>query len=243
MMKSWLWALPVLVSFLFLGCSSTEKNADTPEGLFEIAQEFEKDERFELSIQRYNEVKNKFPYSAYAVKARLAIADVHFKQEAYPEALASYQAFRELHPKHPQIDYVIYRIGLSHELPETVDRDLSLAKDAIAAFEEVVTRFPKSEYAADAAKRRTDILTQLAAKEDYIGDFYFKRGHYDSALPRYEGLLKRYPGLGFDAKALARAAIAAHKVEQKDKARKYLSQLKSQHPNSPELAEARKEIE
>lgn len=232
------------LSLAFLaGCSTSDKKSDTPEGLYSIAQEYEKNDRFELAIQRYTEVKNKFPYSAYATKAELAIADVHYKAESWMEAQVSYQGFRDLHPTHPQIDYVTYRLGMSYfnQLPETVDRDLTLAKDAIVAFDEVIRRYPKSEYLADSKEKKEDALKRLAGKEDYIGDFYFRRGLFDSALPRYEGLLKNYPDLGFDARALSRAAIAASKTDQKDKARRYLSILEQKFPNSEELTVARKE--
>lgn len=237
--------IALLSATFVLSCSSAEKNADTPEGLFAIAQEFEQNERYELAIQRYSELKNKFPYSAFATQAELAIADVHYKAESWPEAQLSYQSFRELHPKHPRIDYVTHRIGLSYfnQVPDTVDRDLTLAKDAIASFEEVIARFPTSEHVKDAREKRDECLKRLAGKEDYIGDFYFKRGLYDSALPRYEGLVKNYSGLGFDARALARAAISASKTEQKDKARRYLDTLRQKFPDSEELESAKQQVE
>lgn len=227
-----------------IACSSSEKNADTPEGLYKIAEEFENADRYDLAVQRYGEVKNKFPYSAYATRAELAIADVHFKAEAWPEAQVAYQLFRDLHPKHPRVDYVVYRIGLSfyNQLPETVDRDLTLAKDAIASFSEVAERYPSSEYAKESLEKKDDCLKRLAGKEDYIGDFYFKRGLYESALPRYENLVKVYPGLGFDERALSRAAIAAAKTDQKDKARRYFNLLKKKYPGSDELGAAEREI-
>lgn len=228
-----------------MGCSSDEKRAETPEGLFAIAQEFEEGERYELAIQRYTEVKNKFPYSAYALRAELAVADVHYKQEAWPEAQVSYQTFRELHPTHAKIDYVIFRIGLSfyNQLPETVDRDLTLAQDAIAHFDEVATRYPRSEHVAEAREKKLETLKKLAGKEAYIADFYFKRGIFDSALPRYEGLIQKYPELGFDEVALARAAISAAKTDQLPKARRYLTALKKRYPDSSELSAATKEVE
>ncbi|MBX3041994.1 MAG: outer membrane protein assembly factor BamD, partial [Bdellovibrionaceae bacterium] len=127
MMK--LIVLPLIVFALLTGCSSAEKRSDTPDGLFAIAQEYEASDRYELAILRYTEVKNKFPYSSFATKAELAIADVHFKAESWPEAQVSYQAFRELHPTHSQVPYVVYRTGLSfyEQVPTSVDRDLTLA--------------------------------------------------------------------------------------------------------------------
>ncbi len=119
-----------------------DRKSDTPEGAYAIAEEFDKDERYEEAIRRYTEVKNKFPYSNFATKAELAIADVYYKQESYPEAQVSYQAFRELHPKSPQADYVVYRIGLSYfqQLPTTLDRDLTVAREAISNFDDLIKR-------------------------------------------------------------------------------------------------------
>ena len=94
-------------------CTSADKKADTADGAFAIAQDYDKEERYEEAIKRYLEVKNKFPYSKYATMSEIAIADANFKQESYADAQVAYQAFKDLHPKHPQIDYVTYRLALS----------------------------------------------------------------------------------------------------------------------------------
>ncbi len=237
--------LIILMCFYFVGCSSTDKNSDTPEGVYAIAQQFEKDDRYDEAIRRYQEVKNKFPYSNWAAKAELAIADVHYKDEAFAEAQLAYQAFKELHPKHPQIDYVSFRVGLSYykQLPDSIDRDLTLANEAIHAFDDVIKNYSRSEYVKEATEKRADSLKRLATKEDYIAEFYFVREKYLAAFRRYENLLSQYPGQGFEAKALSRVAISAHKISQTDKAISYLKKLKAQFPDSAEYNQARKIIE
>lgn len=233
-----------ILSSLFFSCSSTEKKVETPEAAFAEAEEYDKAERYDEAIKRYQEVRNKFAYSRFAVKAALAVADAYFKQESYPEAQVSYQSFKDLYPKHPQIDYVTFQIAMSYynQLPSTVDRDLTLAASAILHFEEVEARFPNSEHAPKARELKTESLKKLAGKEEYIADFYFRKKQYDSALGRYEGLLKRYPGLGFDARALQQSAISAARNGDLDKAKAHLQTLQQKFPDSPELAEARKEI-
>lgn len=235
----------VAVGFYLVGCSTNEKNSNTPEGAFAIAEEYDKSERYEESIRRYTEVKNKFPYSNYATKAELAIADVYYKQESYAEAQVAYQMFKELHPTAPQSDYVQYRIGMSYfnQLPSTIDRDLTLANDAIFQLSELIKRYPNSEHVADAKEKRSAAIKMMAEKEEYIADFYFKREIFESALKRYEGLYNNYRSLGFDAKALSRAAICAKKLGDDSKAKKYLSILSQDHADSRELRDAKKEIE
>jgi outer membrane protein assembly factor BamD len=241
--------LPVaLVSGLALttGCSSAEKHdSSTAEGAFRQAEDYEKDERFEEAIAKFNEVRNKHPYSRFAPEAELRIADVHFKREAFIEAAGAYQLFREFRPRHPRSDYVTFRLGLSYfnQLPKTIDRDLSVADKAILYFEEVINSYPKSEHVAEATAKRTETLRMLAEKEMYVANFYSKRNNHDSALKRYESLLKRYPNQGFDAQALYGAAKSAYESGEKDRGRQHLRNLYSLYPNSEEAKRARNEFE
>lgn len=221
---------------IFVGCASDEKNADTPEGAFKIAKEFEDAERFEIAIQKYTDVKNKFPYSSFATLAELAVADVQYKRESYPEAQIAYQNFRDLHPKHAKIDYVIFRIGMSYflQLPETIDRDLSLATDAIYSFNEIIKSYPNSEFLREAKEKREQSYVMLAQKELYIADFYFKQKKYDSALTRYESAYKKYSGFGLDPRSLFGAIRSAQRLKDTAKQKAYSNLLISKFANSDE---------
>lgn len=237
--------LSVLISLILIlgSCASDEKKTDSAEATFKAAQEYEKDERYEEAIKKYSEVKNKYPYSQFATQAELAIADVYFTEESYGEAQINYQTFRELHPTHARIDYVIFRTGLSfyQQLPETIDRDLSLATDAIGLFDELLQKHPQSEFVKEAKEKKESALKKLAEKEDYVGNFYFKRKIYDSALLRYEYLLNTYPKLGLDERAITRAFYSALKLKDKSKSKKYKDMLKAQFPDSKELSVLRQE--
>ncbi|MDX9730169.1 MAG: outer membrane protein assembly factor BamD [Bdellovibrionales bacterium] len=236
----------LLVSFAAAGCSSVDKfDPSTAEGAYKLAEQYEKDERFEEAVGKYADVKNKHPYSRFATMAELKIADVHFTRESYIEAQYAYQTFKELHPKHPQIDYVTFRLGMSffNQLPSTIDRDLSLADKAILYFDEVIASYPQSQYAKEARDKRTESLKKLAGKELYIADFYFKKKQYGSALGRYEGLLRSYANVeGFAAPALYRAAISARETGDRDKAGRYAKRLIQRFPDSTEAAQARSEF-
>lgn len=235
--------IPVCAAILISSCATDEKKTDTAEATFNAAQEYEKDERYEEAIKKYTEVKNKYPYSQFATRAELAIADVYYLEESYGEAQINYQTFRELHPTHPQTDYVVFRTGLSfyQQLPDSIDRDLSLANDAISSFDELLQKFPQSAHVKEAQDKKGEALKKLAQKEDYVGDFYFKRKIYDSALLRYEFLVANYPKLGLDERAIARAYYSAVKLKDKGKIKKYKDMLKAQFPDSKELATLKEE--
>ena len=240
----------IMLAFLSLiafqvGCSSSSsKDANSARGLFEIAKELEEDELYEQALQKYAEVRNKHPYSRYAVQAELRIADVHFKRENYEEAQIAYQIFKDLHPKHPQIAYVTHRLALCyfHRLPSTIDRDLGQANRAILYFNEVLSNFPRSKYAKEAKKKRDEVQNMLAAKELYIADFYYKRDSYNSALLRYKYLVKNFPNSDLMPKALLRGSISAAEIGEKEESRTLIGMLLKRFTNSEEAADAEKVI-
>lgn len=223
--------------FLLIGCASEEKNLNTAEGMFAHAKEFDDAERYDLAIQKYSDVRNKFPYSQLATDAELAVADVYYKKESYQEAQLSYQNFRDLHPKHSRIDYVIFKTAMSYylQLPETIDRDLSSGADAIYHFNEVIKLFPKSEYAKEALENRNDTFKRLAEKELYIADFYLRQKSYPAALRRYEGMLKKYSGHGLDARAHLGAVRAAKASDDETKVKEHKSILSKSFSDSSEF--------
>ncbi len=236
-------AIYLFATIIFVGCASSEKNLNTPEGLFAQAKEYEESGRYEIAIAKYADVRNKFPYSPLAIEAELAVADAQYARESYAEAQIAYQNFRDLHPRHAKIDYVIYKAAMSYylQLPSTIDRDITLGNDAIYHFDEVIKLYPKSQYASDAKQKRQEIYNMLAEKELYIADFYFKQKKYSAALRRYEQCLIRFPGIGYDPRAIMGAIRSAKELGQKDKVKKLARDLVVKYPQSSEAQEVKTE--
>lgn len=226
------------LALLFLvGCSSGElADSETAEGKFKIAEELEKDERYEEAITKFTEIKNKHPYSKLATEAELRIADIEYKRENYIEAQNAYQLFREFHPKNPRSDYVVFQLAMSYfkQLPDTVDRDLTLAKKALLYFDEVLTSYKNSAHVKEASESKDLVLNMLAEKEIYIANFYFKKELFDSALGRYEGYLKTYPNRAQELFALHRASLCAAQLGERDKIEKFLKILTAKYADSSE---------
>jgi outer membrane protein assembly factor BamD len=211
------------------GCSSTEKKADTPESLFKLAEYYEGEERFEEALRRYNDIRQRFPYSNYAIEAELRVADVYFKQGSFAEAQLAYESFREQRPQHEKSDYVIFKLGLSfyHQLPDTNDRDLTLAPQAIEAFDDLIQNFPLSTHLEEAKVKRSEVESKMIDKVKYIADFYFKRKNYLSALERYQSLLGMTNDTEIQHWALTRGAESAKHIGDIERQKEFENLLKS----------------
>lgn len=228
---------------LFWGCSSeTIDNESPPEKQFAEGERLLSKDRFAEAVERFRILKSRFPYSKQAALATLRIGDAHYQEESFTEAASAYKVFRELYPKHEKAAYALYRIAESHfnEMPSTIDRDLDPAAEAIAAYNQLIKDYPNSEHAKDAAKKVHDLRGKLAEKENYVGNFYFKRELYESAAARYAFLIATYGEYGYNREGLYRLAFSYERMGEYQKANDALNRLDSDFPDGKDDSNRKK---
>jgi outer membrane protein assembly factor BamD len=188
----------ILVAALLISCASSEiKTITDAKKSYDYGVKLLGERKFMTARETFTEIKNKMPDSSFAVLSELRIADSYFDEEMYTEAIAAYQVFEELHPRHKDREYVIYRIGLSYfnDTPEAIARDLEPAVNTIKVFKRLLSMFPKTKYKKDTVAKMNTSRTKLMEKEYYIANYYFIRDHFKSSLDRYENVYKKYSDL------------------------------------------------
>jgi len=185
--------LPIVMQMA--GCAGKAVNQDDPVSLMEDAEADIKSDHYQIAIDKLRMIKSRFPYSKQAAMAQLLIGDVFFKQEAFGEAAASYEAFRDLYPKHEEVGYAILQIGKSFEsdIPDNAERDMASATQAISAYEEYLKRFPNTEQTTAASNAIRNIRERLASKELAIARFYIQQKQIASARSRLRKTVRLYP--------------------------------------------------
>jgi outer membrane protein assembly factor BamD len=184
------------------------------------------------AIELFQEVIDNYPYSEYATLAELKIADVYFDREQHEQAASYYQDFVELHPKHPEVPYAIYRHGMcSFEQIRDPDRDQEATRNAIAQFGVLAERYPDSEYAGLARANLAEATDRLAAHEILVGDFYFQRRECHAAARRYRSALTNYPGIDGRPRTLHRLASALRCARQDEEAITMLGRALAEEPD------------
>ncbi|HEY2731101.1 MAG TPA: outer membrane protein assembly factor BamD [Polyangia bacterium] len=172
-----------------------------------------KDEDYAEAQKYFQFVKQKYPFSKYAVLAELALADSHFERGNYTEAIDSYKTFARLHPTHDKVEdgYVAFRIGESYFkdmpddiflLPPAYEKDQSAVMDALRELGDFGRKFPDSKYLKKAMELRRQVLQRLVDHEVYVARFYLRADHPNAAALRLEGALRRYPGSGREPELL-----------------------------------------
>lgn len=187
--------LSTLFLMLLLSCATEKPEGKTEaEILFKEAKILMEDGRYILATEKLNNLKNQYPYSFYATPAELLMADILFKQENFIDSAAAYLLFRDFHPKHKEIPYVVYRIAESYykQKPDTSDRDLQGAVEAIKYYNEVLMKYSSSKYIKDANIKIAKCKKMIREKETNIADFYFRTKVFEAARWRYLDILKNF---------------------------------------------------
>ena len=216
----------ILCAVFTLSCSTRPEKGKTPaEVLYREGQALVKDTRYLMAIEKLNLLHSRYPYSFYATRAKLMLADIYFLQENYVQAASAYISFRDLHPKHKRVAYIIYRIAESffQQVPSTHDRDLSSAQESIKYYREVVQTYSQSEYAKLARKRIILAQTMLNKKEKYIADFYFKTEAYSAAKYRYKQIIKEIKDQKIRIHAMKRVVESSYYLREYKKCTFYIN--------------------
>ena len=161
------------------------------------------------AAKKFEEVDRQHPYSEWARKALIMSAFAYYQGGAYDDCVNSARRYVTLHPGSPDAAYAQFLIGSSYfdQMPE-ISRDQDRTEKAMQALDEVVRKYPDSEYAV-AAKRKIEIARdQLAGKEMDIGRQNLIAHNYVGAINRFKVVVTRYQRTRHVEEALLRLTEA-----------------------------------
>jgi outer membrane protein assembly factor BamD len=157
-----------------------------------------------------------------------------YKSQDYIGAVSQADKFIALYPKHRNAAYAYYIKGLCSQM-QMMDsqRDQQITEEALAAFSELETQFPNSNYTKSAKVMSNDSKNILAVKQIEIGRAYASKGQYAAAADRYQCVLDNYPNSSAAPEAIYRMVEVHSNLNAPDHANRYCNMLKTQYPNSP----------
>ena len=206
--------MTIVTPAVLAGCQSADKDLDlsTYVEQTEPADVLYNQGLANLNAGRLKEASRKFdaldrqhPYTEWARKAKVMAAFTNYRQGAYEEAISGAKGYLALYPSSEDAAYAQYIIGLSYfRQIRDVTQDQKEARRTIEAMEELVQRWPNSEYVDDANAKIRFARDQLAGKEMQIGRYYLERREYIAATKRFRTVVENYSNTRHVEEALAR---------------------------------------
>ena len=194
------------------GCSIVKKKKPTlayeerpVELLFNVGAADLDRHQWSDAVNYFREVERQHPYSEWSRRSILMTAYAHYQANAYAEAINDADRFITLYPGNAATPYAYYLKAVCYfEQIVDVGRDQASTESAQAALGDIVKRYPKTEYAADARVKLDMVSDQLAGKEMTIGRYYLRNNDPIAAIGRFKNVVDRYQTTSHAPEALYR---------------------------------------
>lgn len=232
--------LGTLVTSLSLGACQTDRAkrelayVERPVEVLYNSAAKELDKRdYAEAIQLFNEVERQHPYSEWARRSTLMSAFAAYQSRSYDDAIGTAQRYISLNPGSEEAAYAYYLVATSYfEQIVDVGRDQRTTELAKASLDELLRRFPTTEYAKDAQLKMDMVDDQLAGKEMEIGRFYLRRDEHLPAINRFRTVITDYDTTTHAPEALYRLVESYMSVGLKGEALAAAAVLGYNHPES-----------
>ena len=189
--------------------------------------------RLTEASRKFDAVDRQHPYSEYARKSMVMGAFANYRQGKYEESIASAKRYVTLYPSNPDAAYAQYIIGLCYfRQIRDVTQDQKESRKTIEAMEELVQRWPDSEYVDDAQEKIRFARDQLAGKEMQTGRYYLERREYVAAVKRFRYVVENYSNTRHVEEALARLTEAYYAMGLTSEAQTAAAVLGHNYPES-----------
>ncbi|MBV9079219.1 MAG: outer membrane protein assembly factor BamD [Methylobacteriaceae bacterium] len=187
-----------------------------------------KDRDHEGASKRFSQLSKNYPYSEWARRGLIMEAFSNYEAQKWEDAITASKSYLSKYPNSKDAAYAQYLMAMSNfnQIPD-VTRDQERSEKALAALEELVQKFPKSEYVSDARQRMQVAKDQLAGREMEVGRYYLEKRNFPAAINRFrvvvakyqttrhveealERLTEAYMALGLTGEAQNAAAVLGH---------------------------------
>jgi outer membrane protein assembly factor BamD len=217
------------IALLAAGCRSHRGDdaKSGPEVIYARAQKAMRNSSYGEAIKQLEALQSRFPFSEPARQSQLDLIYAYYKARQVDPAIDAADTFIRENPTNPRVDYAYYMKGLvyferqSNWLERKFNVDLSQrppinAKKSFDAFQQLIEKFPHSQYVGDARQRMIFLRNRLADFELHVALYYMRRGAYVGALNRAKYCVENYdgaPAIKGSMKVMVEAYRALHMLD------------------------------
>jgi len=157
----------------------------------------------------FQEVERQHPYSEWSRRSIVMEIYANYQAGKYEESSAAADHFISLYPGSAQTPYAFYmKANNAFEQIVDVGRDQDSTVQARTMLNDVIKRYPNTEYAKDSRFKLDMVYDQLAGKEMTIGRYYLNEKQPLSAIGRFKTVISTYQTTSHTPEALYRLVEA-----------------------------------
>lgn len=163
----------------------------------------------EGAAKKFGEISRNYSSSEWARKGLIMQAFANYEGQRWDDAITASRSYLQRYPKTKDAAYAQYLYAMSNfnQIPDTT-RDQDRSEKALAALNDLVQKYPHSEYVSDARYRINVARDQIAGNYMEVGRFYLERRNYTAAINRFRDVVSKYQTTRHVEEALERLTEA-----------------------------------
>ena len=220
---------------LLAGCSSDNKIVvDQPlTDIYSEAYEAFNKKDYDEAAAKFIDAEAQYPTSPWAADALIMAAYSYYMDDDFAGAIMTTDRFMRFHPGHADVPYVLYLRGMCHyRQVSDVRREPGESAYALAQFQQLVDRFPNSEYAKNAKNKIIILKNYIAGKIMYAARNDMAVQNWPSAITRFQSIVSDAQETVMTPEALYRLTECYTAIGLPDQARGYADMLRKNFPDN-----------
>ena len=188
----------------------------------------------DAAAKRFADLSRNYPYSEWARRGLIMEAFANYEGAKWDDAITASKSYISKYPNTKDTPYAQYLLAMSNfnQIPDTT-RDQDRSDKALKALQELVEKYPKSEYVGDARYRIEIARDQLAGNIMEVGRYYLERRNYTAAINRFRDVVSKYQKTRHVEEALERLTEAYMALGLTGEAQTAAAVLGHNFPDSP----------
>jgi outer membrane protein assembly factor BamD len=159
--------------------------------------------------KKFVELDKQYPYSSWSRRAMVLSTFSSYEGGDYAEAINHGRRYVQLYPASQDTPYAQFLVGMSY-FNQIIDitRDQERAEKTIQTMDDLVRKWPNSEYAREARDKIRIAQDQLAGKEMDVGRYYLNQRNFAGSINRFREVVIKYQNTRHIEEALSRLTEA-----------------------------------
>jgi len=163
-------------------------------------------ENYKRATTQFRQLLSTYPFGKYATQARLDLMYAYYRNNQPDEAAKQADDFAKENPASPYVAYALFLKGVAYAnamqtgpisglLNQSLnDRDPIDQQKAYTAFQQLVKRYPHTEYARQSKQWMVFVRNRLAGFNLNVARFYARRRQWVAAVDRATKIVTAFPG-------------------------------------------------
>ncbi len=208
-------------------------NKTSPQSAYIKAMQKFDNKNIAESIIIFENIIKIYPLSNESIQSQIMLGFIDYSRLDYESAIIKFTKLIKKYPSLKNADYVYYMKALCYY--EQISHESLDGKYNYLALEnlnQVINRYPKSEYAKDSYQKIILVNSNIAAKHMTIGRFYQKEEKYTAALNRYRLVIENFSETKFTPEAVYRMSEIYYSIGMIEESTKMARILAYNYPDS-----------